>query len=266
MPKSNLFEKVEGIYDIKTEEGRMLEAQPLYNIISTDARDSSVKIMFVDYRESTEEEKKDPNINSLSIDIFEQEVELKMELVEIKNDNMPDSVMDYLNKEFVQIVQKQSDKNRNSIDSPKNDEGNSKFDIDYNKILESSNGVSMQILRKIVAKLNNLSNWLAVTGRIGAGKYIISNSETNKFLLETTNSLMDNLFRFVVDDTVENGKIIMGRKNSFDQPGIILVLNENSLFDIVYNEEGKSFVNLIYAFSVNGFHPERQHFTIYLKK
>ena len=72
-------------------------------------------------------------------------------------------------------------------------------------------------------------------------------------------------YKFIVDEQLEDGRLILGRKNDFSQPGIILVINENSLKDIVYNNDEKPFVNLIYSFTEVGFHSEKQFLTINIK-
>jgi hypothetical protein len=252
----NKLEKIEGIYDLKTEEGNLLLSQPLYNIVSTD-QDSSVKIFIIDFNDS--------GGRFAMPELFEKEIFMKKELVEIKNDNKIESISDFLNQKFVEILQDLSDKSRNLEDIKDN---NYKFDID--EILESvkeREDYKIQIVRKIIARINNVSNWIATRGRIGPAHYIITGKETNRFLLEQLDSINFHLsiFRFFVDERIAEGKIIMGRKNDFDLPGILLILNENSLSDLVYNEEGKLCVNLIYAFSANGFAPEKQYYTILLK-
>jgi hypothetical protein len=238
----------------KTEIGKYLELQPFYNIIVTDRVDS-IKIMFVDFKYN----KDTSGLGVVSSDIFTNEIHLKKEFVEIKDDNIHESLSNFLNEEFLKIVERLADKNRNSKDSPMNGE----FDMDYAKIIEELPIQDPNLLtRKVVAKINNLSNWIATTCRIGPGQFIITNSITNEFLLKTYNN--SQLYRLFVSNSLESGKIIMGRKNSFDQQGILLVLNENSLNDIGY-KNGKSYVNLIYAFSINGFYPEKNYYSMYIK-
>jgi len=253
-------------YAPKTNVGKFLEFQPLYNIVVTDSADP-IKFMFVDFKYGYNES---GDIIDIGPDIFSNEIHLKNELVEIKENNIVESLTQYLNLEFLKIVDEQADKNRNSKNSPFDENGNSKFDVDCSKISEEIktsfpdvDDISIFLKRKIVAKLYNLSNWIATMCRIGPGKFLITNSKTNEYLLK----LFDNIekFRFFVSETLEDGKIIMGRKNYFDQPGILLVLNENSIEDIVY-KDGKSYVNLLYSFSMNGYNPETSYFSMYIKK
>lgn len=258
-------------YTPKTKIGKILESQPLYNIMVTDNKDF-IKVMFVDFKEddllSNDGEISEPDFTKC-FQIFTNEIHLKNELVEIKDDNISESLTQYLNLEFLKIVEEQADKNRNSKISPLDENENSQFDIDCLKFSEEIkisfpdiDDISIFLKRKILAKLYNLSNWIATTCRIGPGKFLITNSKTNDYLLKLHINIEQ--FRLFVFDSLEDGKIIMGRKNSFDQPGILLVLNENSIEDIVY-KDGKSYVNLLYSFSANGYNPERNYFPMYKK-
>jgi hypothetical protein len=68
------------------------------------------------------------------------------------------------------------------------------------------------------------------------------------------------------DNSLEDDEIIVGRKNSIEQPGIISVIDNNSLQNIVYNEEGNRCVDLSYGLYTIGFYPEKQYLTLKIKK
>ena len=248
-------------YDPITEDGKALMLQPFYPIINTD-RDKSIKHTFIDFSYNDNPVIK---IGSVNADIVETEILLQSELIEIKNESSKmDSVLDHLNKKFTKLAEIEGDKSRekgpySNIDGTKV----SKFDMDYSNI----DGLDQHMIdRKIITKINLMSSYIAVDGRIGPGHYIITNSKTNEFLLNLYGKYggYDRL-TYAVDDQLEDGKVVMGRKNDERQPGIILAIYENSLENVVYNEERKLCVNFKYSFTSVGFHPEKQYYTMYIK-
>jgi hypothetical protein len=159
---------------------------------------------------------------------------------------------------------------KKSLLNEQNKESVSKFDIDMKVLIDSSQNplggnVELAIQRKIIARINSCSNFIATSGRIGAGQFIITNKLTNEYLTQVFMNVGH--FLFIVDDRLENGTVIMGRKNDISQPGISLIINENSLNNIVYNKEDidEQIFNLKYGFSIAGFYPEKQFYTLYIK-
>jgi hypothetical protein len=271
---------------------QVLENNPLYTTIFTDK--DEITIIFVDskydideidllknFKRTTlidgminnkeKEEYKDVkpdvfeqyNRNNIvmKLEVFQNELKLDNKLIEI-DDNINNTLIRDLNKEFVEIAEKQGDINRNSIYSLINPDGSSKLDANIKKIMEDSNSQSnLSLLRKVATKLNNISNYIALDGKIGPGKYIISNKKTNEFLSNLYSSSIK-FFDLIIDESLKDGKIIMGRKNNINQPGIMLAINKNSFENIVY-KDGKSFIDLKYKFSANGYNPEKFYYTAY---
>ena len=100
--------------------------------------------------------------------------------------------------------------------------------------------------RKLIAKINNACNYIAANGRIGAGKIILLSEKTfNKYKDAFDLYLNDDYHQFLFDDSIND--IIVYRKNTIEQPGLILV----------YNKEKYSFESI-------GFYPERQFLKITL--
>lgn len=238
-----------GQYDVDTDIGKILECQSLYTVIKTD-REDSIKLMILDYRKLNE--------NDYGVELMENEIVLHRKLIELKNDSIS-SVINYLNNEFVKLAEIQGDKNNH-------------LELDYEELVAScdlpqfnhtENDLDLLIKRRILTKFIFSSNLIATKGRIGPSQYMISNKKTNEFLLE--NEVLTSENKFIVDTQLEEGKVILGRKTQMDQPGIILTINENSFNDIVYNEEGKKCVNLLYSFSKIGYNPEKQYLTMNIK-
>lgn len=237
--------KKEGTYSLLTEEGQKLKSQPLYNILSTDKEDYIITTI-LDFHYDGHESKE------LSLVTVDKEIFLKEELIEIKNDDMISSIEDYLNNEFIRLAEIEGEKNK-------------VYDIDYKELLEKNSHQFILSNRTVVTKLNFMSFYIATEGRIGKGDFLISNEKTNKFILNCFDDAQNsNNFKLIVDKGLEDGKIIMGRKNDFSQPGIILILNENSFKNIVY-KDNKQYVNLIYSFSLEGLKSEKQYLIINIK-
>ena len=87
-------------YDPITEDGKALMIQPFYSIINTD-QDKPIKHIFIDFK--YDEKETIDNVVYPVIkgpDIVETEIPLHAEMIEIRNDNKMDSVLEHLNKEF----------------------------------------------------------------------------------------------------------------------------------------------------------------------
>lgn len=230
-------------WEIKTKRGLDLE-NDFYTILSV--TEPSVTMTFIDFNyDSTTNEVWGP-------DVFNKDVFLKEVPIVIKND-VVESIKEHLNLEFTNIIKELSKKSRNK-DS---------FDIDIDKWKESDPSIVFDnhiITRKIVAKIHNCMNYIATNGRIGSGRFIIINDKTFEFLYHIIDEWIFNLnIKFVINKELEDSDLIMGRKNEIDQPGVVLVLDEKSLYDI--SKDGKT-INLKYNFSINGFKPENQYYLI----
>lgn len=214
-------------YKLKSDIGKILNFNSLYNILPTNY-DDVVSISFIDFNN----DKKiliAGDIEEMLLSVFNKKIKLETVSIEIKNDDLLNTINNYLFLEFIKTV----------------------------------NNLPIEIIEydDIKLKVHLYSNIIAASGRIGPANFLISNKKINESLLKNNNNI--NLNCVVYDDL--NNDIILGRKNSFDQPGINLVLNENSLENITYNKN-KKYVNLIYKMVPVGFSPEKQFVKLKLNK
>lgn len=244
--------------ELLTEEGKALKNQILFDVLATDVEDF-VEVMFLDFDYQKID---DTPISSGSMSItqeqyatigpyiFKKRIELKK--VPVKIDNS-ESINLHLQREYIDIIKDLGLKHLEK--SPKSDDGSYKFDI---TIKSDDNSI-----RKVVAKILNASNYIATTGRIGLAHYAISSEINTNFMLE---AFTHKTFTLIEDKELDDKTIILGRKNEFSQSGVLLVINENSLSKIEYNEKGEKYVLLNYAFAVVGFYPESHFLTLNIKK
>ena len=154
-----------------------------------------------------------------------------------------------ISKQIVDKMRDLAEENRNSHTTPKDAAGNSKFDFDVDTYVAVSGPAPggetyHSIQRKLVAKINNASNFIATDGRVGPAQYIVTNGNLASVLqdvagytinppnaskMNTNGQLypMGNIgnIAIYVDPYMrwDDNRIFLGRKNSVDQPGLIFV-------------------------------------------
>jgi len=154
-----------------------------------------------------------------------------------------------ISKQIVMKIQELAEENRNSHTAPKNADMTSKFDFDvdaYTSVAGSAPGGETyhSIQRKLIAKINNASNFIATDGRVGPAQYLVTNGNIASILqdvagytlnpptmskMNTNGQLypMGNIgsISIYVDPYMrwDDNRIFLGRKNSVDQPGLIFV-------------------------------------------
>ena len=87
--------------------------------------------------------------------------------------------------------------------------------------------------RKIVSKIMNASNYIAIEGRMGPGTAVII-GRNNWHWFDENNVISNNMlgsFSLILDESISPDKIIVARSNNNHSPGLILV---NNLFDNSY--------------------------------
>lgn len=87
--------------------------------------------------------------------------------------------------------------------------------------------------RKIVSKIMNASNYIAIEGRMGPGTAVIV-GRNNWHWFNENNVVSNNMlcsFSLILDDSISSDKIIVARANNNHGSGLILV---NNLFDNSY--------------------------------
>lgn len=170
-------------------------------------------------------------------------------------------IQNELYKEYFKILSELGDQHREK--SPAKN-----FDINVSEMRRKG----MAPDRGIIAKFNSASNLIAVEGRIGPAQFIVSNSKTYNYILNYIgqmqflykgNELWIGNMPYVIDENVENNKILLSRKNRIDQPGIhcaIMVDEEGYiLFQEIVNPNNFE-TKLVMNFCVDsvGFHPHYQ--------
>lgn len=229
--------------ELISEQGLNRKNNSLFEVIFTD-REDSIEVTFIDIREKEFQNPPSTTLLDINLEVFKKQINLKKVPVKIEKQ---EDIEHYLQKEFIEIIKE--------LGLKKNDESISVLDI----MLKADDDPVRGIFHKILYR----SNYIAVNGRIGSAQYTISSENTNDMLLksDTYHSLTH-----IVDKEMDDETIIIGRKNDVFQPGVFLVLNENSLSNIEYNEKGEKYVVLNYEFAVVGFHPEKQYLTMKIKK
>lgn len=195
-----------------------------------------------------------------------------------------------ISKEIVAKIRSLASKNRISHTCPKNADGTSKFDFNVDNYLTSA-GVpggetTHSIQRKLVAKINNASNFIATDGRIGPAQYLVTNGNiasvlqdiagytlnpTNVGKLNTNGQLypMGNIgnIQIYVDPYMrwDDNQIFVGRKNTIDQPGLLFIPYLMAQSISLISEATwapRMLIRSRYAVSDIGFFPEKQFMAI----
>jgi len=154
-----------------------------------------------------------------------------------------------ISKQIVDKIRTLAGENRVSRTTPKNSDGTYKFDFDVDSYVAVTGAAPggetyHSIQRKLVAKINNASNFIATDGRVGPAQYLVTNGNlasvlqdvagytiapTNVGKLNTNGQLypMGNIgnIAIYVDPYMrwDDNRIFLGRKNSVDQPGLVFI-------------------------------------------
>lgn len=248
----------------------------LYSIKFTEQNE--IELLFVDFKYDMSE--KDNTNGFIGPDIFTQKTKINEKRIEVEDDILK-SLNDVLQSEFVKKAKIEGLKNRE-----KSNIGN-KFDLDFKKWetdlkKTGSDNIQLALIRRLFAKINNCSSYIASDGRIGPAQFVITNEKTHKLFEDFIGV---GFMRYYVCNELEDCDIILGRKNDYTQPGIILIVNENNSMTSKrvfseqdpYGEEDwgydikeislttigdKKYVDLSYEFVSIGFFPEKQFYCI----
>lgn len=197
--------------------------------------------------------------------IFQKTIKVQPLTLFVKDLSL-ENIRNEINKEFFKVATDLGKKNR--------EESQMRFDINVNEIRKK--GIAVD--RGIIAKFNNVSNYIATQGRIGPSQYLVSNSKTYAYILKYINNhnnivfnpdgnLMIGNMPYVIDNNIEDDIILLGRKNSMEQPGvhcIILTDNDGHIhFNETYDPQMiNNKVTLYYTMIDLGFHPQYHFFVI----
>lgn len=168
---------------------------------------------------------------------------------------------------------------------------NSKFDYNVDAYFANvaPNGeTSHSAQRKLVAKINNASNFIATDGRVGPAQYLVTNGNVASILqevstytlnppsmskLNTNGQLypMGNLGQIAIYvdpyQRWDDNRIFLGRKNTIDQPGLLflpyLMAQSISLISEA-TFAPRMLIRSRYAIADVGFFPEKQFMAIHI--
>lgn len=170
-----------------------------------------------------------------------------MDIVQKLESVLVNELTQTISKQIVAKVTELADKNRVAWTTPVAG-GVSKFDFNIDTYLAvgaatPGGETTHSIQRKLIAKINNASNFIATEGRVGPAQYLVTNGNLASVIQDvagyTLNPVKSNLnangqlfpmgtvgnISIYVDpyQRWDDNRIFLGRKNSVDQPGLVFV-------------------------------------------
>jgi hypothetical protein len=214
-----------------------------------------------------------------------------MDIVQKLEGVLVNELTQVISKEIVGKVRNLALKNRDSYTAPKAADGiTSKFDLNVTEYLTGTlapqGETTHSIQRKLIAKINNASNFIATDGRVGPAQYLVTNGNlasviqdiagytinpTNAGKLNTNGQLypMGNVgnIAIYVDPYMrwDDNYIFLGRKNSVDQPGLLFIPYLMAQSISLISEATwapRMLIRSRYAVADIGFFPEKQFMAI----
>ena len=193
-----------------------------------------------------------------------------------------------ISKQIVAKIVELAEENRVSNTVPTN-----KFDFDVDAYVSLAANVpggetTHSIQRKLVAKINNASNFIATDGRVGPSQYLVTNGNIASVLqdiagytinpvnagkLNTNGQLypMGNIgnIAIYVDPYMkwDDNRIFLGRKNSVDQPGLVFIPYLMAQSISLISEATwapRMLIRSRYAIADIGFFPWKQYMAIHV--
>ena len=170
-----------------------------------------------------------------------------MDIVQKLESVLVNELTQTISKQIVTAITALADKNRIAHTTPQA-AGVSKFDFNVDAYLAvgaatPGGETTHSIQRKLIAKLNNASNFIATEGRVGPAQYLVTNGNLASVIQDvagyTINPVKANLnangqlfpmgnvgnISIYVDpyQRWDDNRIFLGRKNSVEQPGLVFV-------------------------------------------
>jgi len=171
-----------------------------------------------------------------------------MDIVQKLESVLVNELTQTISKQIIAKVTELADKNRIAHTTPKDASGVSKFDFNVDSYLAigaatPGGETTHSIQRKLIAKLNNASNFIATEGRVGPAQYLVTNGNLASVIQDvagyTLNPVKANLnangqlfpmgnvgnISIYVDpyQRWDDNRIFLGRKNTVEQPGLVFV-------------------------------------------
>lgn len=193
-----------------------------------------------------------------------------------------------ISKEIVDKVFEMGELNRQS--APGFSSGTTIFDFDADSYFATNapgGETTQSAQRKLITKIKNASNYIATEGRIGPASYIVTNgtlaavlSEGSNYALQPEDATMNGNgqlypmgkvagITIYVDPYMlyDDKRILLGRKNNPDQPGIIFVpylmaQSINLISEATFAP--RMLLRSRYAVTEVGFYPQKQYITVHV--
>lgn len=175
----------------------------------------------------------------------------------------------------------------NATSAPKKSDGTSLFDLNTNYATNSGPGgeTTHAVQRKLITRIAHASNYIATEGRVGPAQYLITNGglaaalqDIAGYTINPVKSKMNSQgqlypvgsigdISIYVDPYMRynDNRIVLGRKNNPDQPGIIFVPYLMAQSISVISEATfapRMLLRSRYAVAEVGWYPQKQFMTI----
>jgi hypothetical protein len=208
-----------------------------------------------------------------------------MDIVQKMESILVNELSQTISKQIVSKIFEMGDLNRTS--APLNNTSVSIFDLNTNYATTSAPGgeTTHAVQRKLITKIAHASNYIATEGRVGPAQYLITNGGLAASLQDiagyTINPVKSKLngqgqlypvgsigdISIYVDPYMRynDNRIVLGRKNNPDQPGIIFVPYLMAQSISVISEATfapRMLLRSRYAVTEVGWFPQKQYMTI----
>jgi hypothetical protein len=206
-----------------------------------------------------------------------------MDIVQKMESILVNELSQTISKQIVSKIFELGDLNRTS--APLNNGGNSIFDLNTSYTTNVGGETTHAVQRKLITKIAHASNFIATEGRVGPAQYLITNGGLAAALQDiagyTINPVKSKLngqgqlypvgsigdISIYVDPYMRynDNRIVLGRKNNPDQPGIIFVPYLMAQSISVISEATfapRMLLRSRYAVTEVGWFPQKQYMTI----
>lgn len=138
-----------------------------------------------------------------------------------------------------------------SSDGRKKTSDNGRFDISLKNFKYNQDKNVVNIYDKFIS----LCNYIAISGRIGSGTFMMFNKNVyNQLYKYINNNIYSNTIHYEISDLITNDVIIFGRKNELSHPGIhaIIQTDENNNIKFIQSETPYN-TRYCYSFKIDTF-------------
>jgi hypothetical protein len=215
-----------------------------------------------------------------------------MDIVQKMESILVNELSQTISKQIVQKIFELGDLNRTTAPAfggTPTITGQTIFDLDTDYVTNGPGGETTHaVQRKLVTKMAHASNYIATEGRVGPAQYAVTNGGLAAALMDiagyTVNPLKSKLnsqgqlypvgtigdIQIYVDPYMKynDNRIVLGRKNNPDQPGLIFVPYLMAQSISIISEATfapRMLLRSRYAIADVGFFPQKQFMTIYVE-